>query len=130
MAWIDVGEGANAQIVALCFFGVFALPFLLIGTWTSPGRRVAELGLTVMIVAGAGVAMALMMLIVMNDPSFKQLIPPDQAMPDLKFAPLLGLVNGLLVGGTGYILRRLGLAGTRQDGPAIEVAVKGLDRRR
>ena len=119
MAWIDAGEGANAQIVMLCVIAAFAAPFLLLGTWVSPGNRLAELGLTVVIVAGIGVAMALMMVIVLNDPSFKQLMPPDQPMPDMKFVPLAGVLNGLFVGGTGYALRRLGLArGHRRAGAA------------
>ena len=118
MAWIDAGEGPGTQVVMLCAIAVFALPFLLLGTWASPGRRLAELGLTVMIVAGVGVAMALMTVMVLKDPSFKQLMPPDQPMPEMKFAPLAGILNGLFIGGIGYVLRLLGVARTHREEPA------------
>ena len=93
----------------LAFFALFSLPFLLLGAWASPGKRWAELGLTVMIVAGVGATMALMTLAVFMDPSFRRRMPPDQPMPDFKFSPIAGAAISLLIGGAGYLLRHLTL---------------------
>ena len=49
----ELGRISGGEFVApwkiAAFFVAVALPFLLIGTWISPGRRIAELGLTLMI---------------------------------------------------------------------------------
>lgn len=104
MAWMDSGMGSGVALGATLFLTLFALPFLLLGAWASPGARWAELGLTMLIVAGlmlvAGIFMAAMFL----DPTAKEFMPPD--MPDLSFNPVLGTLNLLVIGGTGYLLRR------------------------
>ena len=67
-------------------------------------------------------ATAVIMFIVLHDPGLKQLMPPDQPMPDLHFALVSGVVNVLIVGGAGYGLRRWGLerARVRRDRPDLE----------
>jgi hypothetical protein len=104
MAWIDPGEGVGMQIGMLAVLTVFAAPFLLLGTWASPGRRWRELGLTMMIAAGVGLFAALTVFMVMHDPSMKQYMPPDQPMPEFKFAPLVGAVNVLLNAAVAWLL--------------------------
>lgn len=122
IAWFDFGEGTAGQFAAAAMMGIAAAPFLLLGTWASPGNRLAELGLTLVIVAGVGGALALIMFIVVHDPGFKQLMPPDQPMPELHFTLLSGVVNLLMVGGAGYALRQWGLerARTRREQPDLE----------
>src|SRR5262245_53759441 len=75
MAGIDFAPGTGdggVQIAALAILVLFALPFFAVATWASPGNRWAELGLTLMITAGVGAAMALVVLMVLKDPSLKQ----------------------------------------------------------
>jgi hypothetical protein len=106
MGWVDLDEGLGMQLVMAGIVCLFSLPFLLLAVWASPGNRWREAGLTILIAAGLGGAMALMLILVMNDPSFIQLMPPEQAMPHLKFVPLSGIVTVLLFGGIGWLLYR------------------------
>ena len=121
MAWIDLGEatGIAARVFAFGAFALFSAPFLLGALWASPGNRLAELGLTLMIIAAIGAGLALMMFVVMNDPSIRQAMPPDQPMPQFRFAPLSGAVSLLLLGGGGFALRRWGIPRQREK-PALE----------
>jgi hypothetical protein len=121
IAWFDF-EGPEGQLAAAAIMVMLAAPFLLLGTWASPGNRLAELGLTLMIVAAVGGAMALIMFVVLHDPGFKQLMPPNQPMPELHFALVSGVVNLLMIGGVGYALRRWGLerARVRREQPDLE----------
>ena len=117
MAWIDLGEatGGAARIFVLGIFALFAAPFFLGAIWASPGNRLAEFGLALMIVAAIGAGLALVMFMAMNDPGFKQLMPPDQPLPDLRFAAVSGAATTLLIGGGGYLARRWALARHRQQ---------------
>jgi hypothetical protein len=114
MAWMDFDHSDGMGWVMVAVMSALAAPFLLLGLWASPGNRFADLGLTMMIVAGIGASMALVMVVLLSDPAFKQLLPPDKAMPDLHFAPLLGTLNLLFVAGAGYALWRFG---HRRRGP-------------
>jgi hypothetical protein len=120
MSGLDLGQGIGAQIGMAVFTIVFAAPFLLLGTWASPGNRFAELGLTLMITAGVGAFIALTMFLVMNDPGFRQLMPPDQPMPEFRFTPVFGLANLLVMAGGGYLLRRWALERARSEKPELE----------
>jgi len=120
MASVDFGEGFGGQIVAAGFMAAFAAPFLLLGTWASPGNRFAELGLTLMITAGVGAFIAHTMFLVMHDPGFKKLMPPDQPLPELHFALVAGAVNLLIVAGAGFALRRWAIERARSERPELE----------
>lgn len=119
VAWINVGQGTASGIFMLAFFVAFAAVPLLLGTWASPGNRLAELGLTLMIGAGVGGAIVLMLLTITNDPGFKKVWPPDQPMPDFHFNPVLGMINLLAIAGAGYALRRWARDRARQENPDL-----------
>jgi len=108
MAWMDMGMGVGAQLLV----GTFLLPFaavpLALGVWASPGNRLAELGLTLMITAGVAAFCALAVFLVFNDPAIAKMMPPDQPLPDIAFSPVLGMINLLLIAGGGYALWRIG----------------------
>lgn len=119
-AWLDMQAGLGAQLVGLgVFVGLAAAP-LLLGAWASPGNRLAELGLALMIGAGVGATISLVLVMVLNDPGFAKVMPPDQPMPNFHFAPLFGLLNLLVIGGAGFALRRWAIARTRRDKPPLE----------
>ena len=119
MSSLDVGEGVVEQLGMAGIMAAFAAPFLLLGTWASPGNRFAELGLTLMIVAGLGAFIALIMFMLTHDPSFKQLMPPDKPMPQIHFAWLFGLANLVVIASGGYLLRRF--AKQREQGEKPEL---------
>ena len=89
-------------------FAAFALPFLLVGTWISPGRRLAELGLTLMLAAGAGALMLVTMAAIWFDDAFRKLMP-DLAL-EINFNPVM-IVSLISIGGAGYWLWRRSSAG-------------------
>ena len=101
LACVDFGATGAEQLLAIGVMALFAAPFLLLGLWASPGKRFAELGITVMIAAGIGATLALMMAVMVNDPGFKQLMPPGKPLPVMHFSVASGLLNLLLVGGLG-----------------------------
>lgn len=109
-AWMALGEGKEAQLFMLAFFLPLAAVPLAIGTLASPGNRLADLGLTLMIVAGITTFCGLSILLAFNDPQVAKMMPPDQPMPELSLDPLFGSINLLLIAGTGYALWRIGRA--------------------
>ena len=104
IAWMNVGQSSGEQVAMAAIFWLFCAPFLLLGIWASPGERLRELGLTLLICAGVGAALAALMLLFFNDPTFMRLMPPNQKLPDLKFAPMSGLANILVAGALGWWL--------------------------
>jgi hypothetical protein len=120
MAAMNFGMGFGAQLVFMGIVSAFAAPFLLLGLWVSPGNRFADLGVTIMIAAGVGAVLALMLVTVMSDPNFKQLMPPDRPMPNLHFSYLYGLMNLLIVGGLGLASWLFGRARVKDVEPDLE----------
>ena len=108
VAWLDLGEGWRAQLFGLMFFLAFAAVPLALGTWASPGNRLADLGLTMMIGAGLGTFAGLAMVLTLTDPQVAKMLPPDQSMPVFAIYPEFGAINLLLVAGGGYALWRRG----------------------
>jgi hypothetical protein len=108
MAWIDVGQTLAVQIglIAICL--ALAAPFLLLGLWASPGDRPVELGLTIMIAAGIGAAMTLIIFVLLSDPAVISMMPSDRPVPHFRVAVLVGLVNQVVVAGGGWLLYRFG----------------------
>ena len=111
VAWMSFGQGLGIRLGVAGVMAAFSLPFLLLGTWASPGQRLPELGLTLMIAAGVGAALGLMMMLFMNDPSFVRLMPPNPKLAALKFAPISGGMVALALGGIGWVLFSRGKAG-------------------
>ena len=105
VAFMDAGQGVGLNFTMIGFMLLFALPFLLIGAWISPGRRWRELGLTILITAGIASFSGLAVLLMMLDPKFMRLMPP---MPEIGLSPVTGLVNLALVLGVGVLLYRRG----------------------
>lgn len=120
VAWLDMGEGIGAQLLMLAIFLPFAAVPLAGGTWASPGNRLADLGLTLMIVAGIAGFSALAILLAFNDPQVARMMPPDQPLPDLQLNPLLGTINLLLIAGAGYALWRKGRKRQRDKDAELE----------
>ena len=108
MAWVDLGEetGAGARTMVLGLFALLAAPFLLGAIWASPGNRLGDLGVALMIIAAIGAALGLTLVMALNDPSFEQLLPPGETLPELRFAPVSGALTTLLLGGGGFLLQR------------------------
>jgi hypothetical protein len=103
LAWVNFGVTGAEQLMAIGLMALFAAPFLLLGLWASPGKRLAELGITVMIAAGIGATLALALATMVSDPGFKQLMPPGKPLPPMHFAFASGVLNLLVVGGLGLI---------------------------
>ena len=121
VSWMALpGTTLAPRLFALGFMALLAAPLLALGTWASPGNRLAELGLTLMIVAGIGGAFVLVLLMVLNDPGFRQVMPPDQPMPNIHLEPVGGLLNLAVLAGVGFLLRRLAIARARQAKPDLE----------
>lgn len=103
VAFIDAGEGVGPNLAMMGFMLLFALPFLLIGAWISPGRSWREVGLTILVTAGIASFSGLAALLMMLDPKFMRLMPP---IPEIGLSPVTGFVNLALVTGVGILLYR------------------------
>ena len=120
VAWMAVGEGTGMQMFMVALFLLLAAVPLAAGTAVSPGNRLADLGLTLMIVAGIAAFVGLAMLLAFNDPQVAKMMPPDQPMPDIALDPMLGAINLLLIAGGGYALWRKGRARQREKDSELE----------
>jgi hypothetical protein len=110
-------------IVGLGSAGILAgvaAPFLLVGSLVSPGNRLADLGMTLMIAAAIGGGLGLMTFGTLNDPNFKQLMPPGQQLPILHFALIPGAAVVLIVAGAGFALWWFGRSRERRAKPDLE----------
>jgi hypothetical protein len=120
VAGMDLGEGTGAQLFMAALFLMLAAVPLAAGTALSPGNRLADLGLTLMIVAGVAAFCALAVVMTVNDPAVAKMMPPDQPLPDIAFNPLVGTINLLLIAGGGYALWRKGRARQRDKDKELE----------
>ena len=93
-----------ARWAAVAFFAGFAAPFLIAATWISPGKRFAELGLTMMITAGVALFTVITMAAVLLDPAMKRFMPPEAYQFD--FTSPAMIVSILVIGGGGFLLWR------------------------
>ena len=118
MAFIDLRFGVGAQLAMIGIYSAFALPFLLLAMWASPGNRFSDIGLTIMIAAGVGVALGLMMWTMLADPNFRNLLPPGKPMPNLQFSLAYGVVNLLMVFAIGFASWSAGRS--RREAPDLE----------
>lgn len=120
VAWMDVGAGTAMHSGGLAMFAAVAAVPLMLGTWASPGNRLADLGLTLMVAAGVALFAVLTMVLTVYDPAVANMLPPGQPKPDLDLMPVLGSINLLLVAGTGYSLWRRGRARAQAKGAELE----------
>lgn len=120
VAWFDFGEGPVMTLGMLGVMTLLCLPFLVLGIGVSPGNRVAELGMTLMVCAGIGATLGLMVVVTFSDPGFKQLLPPGQQLPQFKFALVPGLATNLVLGAVGFALWRFGRERARRHRPELE----------
>jgi cation transport ATPase len=97
-------------------FAALAAPFLLAATWASPGKRWAELGLTLMVTAGIALTIVITMAAFFFDPAVKRFMP--EPLPPFDFTSPAMIVSIVLMAGLGYLLRRWGMkrAGQEADG--------------
>jgi hypothetical protein len=106
VAFVPAGDAswAGAMVVMMAL----ALGPLLIAALVSPGARVREAGI-VLLVAGVLVAMgAAMVAMVFVSPGFRDLLPPDAAKDLSRFpSPLFGiaLTAAMIVGGFWMLLK-------------------------
>jgi hypothetical protein len=120
IAWVDMDVGLGPLLFALAFFLPFAAIPLALGTWASPGNRLAELGMTLMVAAGVSLFEALTMFLALRDPAVAKMMPPEQPLPDFTVNPVTGAVNLLLIAGSGYLMWRKGRANVRQKESELE----------
>jgi hypothetical protein len=120
VAWFDVGQGPAVSLGMMGIMAVAGLPFLALGIGVSPGNRFAELGVTLMVIAGIGAVLGLIVMVTLSDPGFKQLMPPGQELPQFHFAPLVGLVSALVPAAAGYGLWRWERERARRQKPELE----------
>jgi len=120
VAWFDFGEGLAVSLGILGVMALIGLPFLVLGIGVSPGNRLAELGMTLMVIAGIGDVLGIVMMVTLSDPGLKQLMPPGQQSPQFHFAPIPGLAATLILGALGYGLWRWGRERVRRQRPELE----------
>jgi hypothetical protein len=108
LAWISVGQGAATEFGLIAVMLACCAPLLVLGTWASPGNPFLELGRTMMTAAAVGATLALVLFILLADPNFTSLLPPDRPAPNFRVGWMSGLLNLALIGGGGWLLHRFG----------------------
>lgn len=108
VASVDFGQGGLIHLGVAGLMLAFALPLLLLGMWASPGNRLADIGITVMIAVGIGAVLAIAIAMMTHDPGFKQLVPPDRPLVVFNLAIGSGLLNLAVLGGLGVLAWRAG----------------------
>ena len=104
IAWISVGEPSGTAFAMIGIFLVLCAPFLLLGMWASPGNRLADLGITMIIAAGIGAGCSLSAFLMMSDPKFLMLLPLESPARSLRLAPVPGALNLIVIAGAGWLL--------------------------
>lgn len=105
---MDTGKGPSIHLGVAAVMLVVAAVFLLLGMWASPGNRFVDLGATIITAAVLGGAAALTMILMIGDPHFIELLPPDNPARHVQAAPVAGVLNLLVVGVAGWALYRFG----------------------
>lgn len=107
-AFFMVGQPGDSQAGAVAVLGLLALGPLLIGALISPGSRIREIGI-VLLVSGVFLGLgAAMMALVLLSPAFRAMLPPDAAKDLTLFpSPVFGIAFTLamIAGGFTMLLR-------------------------
>ena len=120
MFGFDFGAGTSAVFIISGVVAAIATPFLLLGAFTSPGNRLCDLGMTLMITAGVGVGIDAMMWSMVSDPNFKLFMPPNQQVPQFGFAMIPAAAAVLLPGAAGFGLWWFGRHREQNTKPDLE----------
>ena len=102
--FIDVGQPPATELAIACILLGASAPFLLFGMWASPGNRISDLGLTMVIAAGVGGGCALTMFLMLNDPRFLLLLPLESPARNMRFGLFPGAVNLVVIAVVGWLL--------------------------
>ncbi len=102
--FIDVGQPPATELAIAGILLAASAPFLLLGTWASPGNRTSDLGLTMVIAAGVGGGCALTMFLMLNDPNFLLLLPLESPARNMRFWLFPGAANLVVIAAAGWIL--------------------------
>src|SRR5687768_4931535 len=103
VAFLDLEAGISDNLLMVGIVILFAGVPLALGTWASPGKRRRELGLTILLATGATLFAIASVAATFMDRSFMRYMP---AIPELEFAPVIGIVNLLVVAALGWWLYR------------------------
>ena len=104
VSWINVGEPSGTAFAMVGIMLVLSAPLLALGTWASPGNRLADLGITMVICAGIGGGCALSAFMMLSDPKFLMLLPLESPARDLHLAAIPGGVNLIVIAAVGWFL--------------------------
>ena len=110
IASVDFGQRGLVHLGVAGLMLAFALPFLLLGMWASPGNRLADIGITMMIAVGIGAMLAIVIAMMTHDPGFKQFVPRGRPLVIFNLAIGSGLLNLAVLGGLGFLAWRTGEA--------------------
>ena len=109
IAFLDLGRDTQMlEPVLILGMLVFAAIPLAIGIALSPGDRRHELGLTILIAIGVGVVCGASAVATFMDPGFKPFMAQMPPMPDVGVAPVVGVVNLIVLTAIGWWLFRGG----------------------
>lgn len=101
----DSYPGSSAgKLMAIAVFMVLGMVPLLVGALISPGEKVKEAGLTILISMGFAAFCGVSIVAIFTDPGAKPYLP---LMPHIRLAPLAGALNLLLIAGLGWLLYRV-----------------------
>lgn len=107
-AFFMIGRPGDSQAGAVAVLGLLALGPLLIGALISPGSRIREIGI-VLLVSGVFLGLgAAMVALVLLSPGFRAMLPPDAAKDLTLFpSPVVGIAFTLamIAGGFTMLLR-------------------------
>ena len=97
---------SSALLIVIGIFLLLGFGPILIGALISPGERVREAGLTVLISMGAAAFCGIAVVVTLADPGFRQL-HLGHPMPKLDFAPIAGMLNLVVIAAIGWLLYRI-----------------------
>ena len=106
--FIDVGQPPATALAMVGILLAASAPFLLAGSWASPGNRFSDLGITIVIAAGVGGGCALAMFLMLNDPNFLLLLPLESPARNMRFVLFPGVVNLIVIATVGWLLWNTG----------------------
>ena len=120
MTGFDFGFGMSMMLGMAGVMAGIAAPFLLLATFASPGNRLCDLGMTLMITAVAGGGTAATMWSMASDPNFKRMMPPNQQLPKFELALIPASAAVLTLAAAGFGLWLLGRSREQRQKPDFQ----------